>query len=157
MTDSRSDHDLSTSDEPPLGGKDELIDRLLDTAVYIKLMGEAALAGTPLSLLSARLVATVLDQPGITVTELSRQIPKTQQAISHVAAQLTKLGLIERRLGSGRGIELYVTEAGRRMAEETLAREHDLQMRLRELLGDAHYEALEQLSGETRAILRDAH
>ncbi len=112
-------------------------------------MGEAALADTPLSLLSNRMLAAVLDKPGITVTEMSRRIPKTQQAISHVAAQLTKLGLIERRLGSGRGVELYVTEAGRRMAEEGRAREHGIQIRLRELLGDARYEALEELSGET--------
>lgn len=31
------------------------------------------------------------------------------------------------------------------MAEEALAREHDLHTRLRELLSDARYEALEQL------------
>jgi DNA-binding MarR family transcriptional regulator len=135
---------------------DDLIDPLLDTAYYVKLMGEAALADTPLSLLSSRMLAVVLDEPGITVAELSRRIPKTQQAISHVAAQLTDLGLIERRLGTGRGVGLHVTGAGRRAAKDGLAREHEMRTRLRELLGDARYEALEQLSGEAREILRAA-
>jgi DNA-binding MarR family transcriptional regulator len=135
---------------------DDLIDPLLDTAYYVKLMGEAALADTPLSLLSSRMLAVVLEEPGITVAELSRRIPKTQQAISHVATQLTDLGLIERRLGTGRGVGLHVTDAGRRVAKDGLAREHEMRARLRELLGDARYEALEQLSGEAREILRAA-
>ena len=142
--------------EPPLTGEDELVDLLLDTAAHVKVMGEAALANTPLSLLSSRMLAAVLAEPGITVAEMARRIPKTQQAISHVAAQLTKLGLIERRLASGRGVGLHVTDAGRRTAQEALAREHEMQLRLRELLGDARYEALRRLSGETRAILREA-
>ena len=136
-----------------LTGNDELVNLLLDTTVYVKLMGEATLADTPLSLLSSRMLAAVLWQPGITVSEMSRQIPKTQQALSLVAAQLIKLGLIERRLGSGRGIGLYVTEAGQRMAEEGLAREHGLQIRLGELLGDKRYEQLRQLLHESREIL----
>jgi DNA-binding MarR family transcriptional regulator len=122
--------------------------------VYVKLIGEAALADTPLSLLSNRMLAAVLCEPGITVAEISRRIPKTQQAISHVAAQLAELGLIECRLGSPRGVGLHVTETGRRMAEEGIAGGHDTQMRLRELLSDARYETLQQLSVETRAILR---
>jgi DNA-binding MarR family transcriptional regulator len=157
MTASRPGRTKPVDGGPPLTGEDELIDLLLDTAYYVKLMGEAALADTPLSLLSSRMLATVLNEPGITVAEISRRIPKTQQMISHVAAQLAKLGLIERQLGSARGVGLYVTDAGRQMAEKGLAREHEMRTRLRELLGEIRYEALEQLSRETRAILRETH
>ena len=154
MTDTRSDHDPSAGGgEPSLTGNDELVDVLLDTAVYVKVMGEATLADTPLSLLSNRMLAAVLGEPGITVSEISRRIPKTQQALSQVAAELTKLGLIERRLGSGRGIELHVTEAGRRMTEEGLGRQHDMLTHLRELLGNQRYEQLKRLLHESRVIL----
>ena len=137
-------------------GADGFVDLLVDTAYYVKLMGEAALADTPLSLLSSRVLATVFGEPGITVAELSRRIPKTQQMISHVAAQLTKLGLIERRLGPARGVGLYVTETGGQMAQEGLARERQLHTRLRELLGEERSAALTELLGESRSILRDA-
>jgi DNA-binding MarR family transcriptional regulator len=157
MTASRSDHaPLAAGGEPPLIGNGQLVDLLLDMAVYVKSMGEAVLADTPLSLLSIRMLAAVLAEPGITVSEMSRRIPKTQQAISQVAAQLTELGLIERRLGSGRGIELYVTKAGEKKAQDGLRRERELRLRLRELLGDERHEQLERLLRESREILREA-
>jgi DNA-binding MarR family transcriptional regulator len=149
-------HAAPSAAVPPSNGRGEFIDLLLDTAYYVKLMGETALSETPLSLLSSRMLATVLNEPGITVAEMSRQIPKTQQMISHVAAQLTKLGLLERRLGSGRGVELYATDAGRQVAEEGLTREYEMRVNLRALLTDARYGALEQLLSETRAILHEA-
>jgi len=158
MTASPSHHEPPAIDhEPPLADKGRFIDLLLDTTVFVKLIGEAALADTPLSLLSSRMLAAVVGEPGITVAEISRRIPKTQQAISLVAAQLTKLGLIERRLGAGRGVELYVTKAGRQMAEKGLARERDMQLRLRELLGEKRHQQLERLLHETREILRETH
>lgn len=151
------DKDPSTVvDEVTRTGEDQLIDLLLDTAVYVKLMGEAALADTPLSLLSSRMLAAVLGEPGITVAEVSRRIPKTQQAISLIAAQLIELGLIERRLGSGRGIGLYVTKAGRRIAEQGLTRGLGTHMRLRKLLGEERYEQLRRLLLDSRETLREA-
>ena len=73
---------------------------------------------------------------------------------SQVAAELTKLGLVEkRRLVSSRAVGLYVTETGRRIAEEGVAREHDMGTRLRELLGDERYEQLEPL-GRRRSPTR---
>ncbi|MBV9803431.1 MAG: winged helix-turn-helix transcriptional regulator [Solirubrobacterales bacterium] len=142
-------------DASPLVGKDGLNDLLWEVCTYVELMGEAALAGTPLTLASSGMLAAVLAEPGITVAEMSRRIPKTQQAISQVAARLEKLGLLERRLGSGRGVGLFVTEAGRAMAKEGLAREQELQDRLCELLGDERCDALSRLLAEGRAILRD--
>ena len=142
--------------EPPLPHRDQLNDLLWETTTYIELMGEAALAGTPLTLPSSGMLTAVLAEPGVTIADMSRRMPKSQQAISQVAARLEKLGLLERRLGSGRGVGLFVTEAGRAMAEVGLARERELVVRLRELLGDERYEELSRLLIETRAIVREA-
>jgi len=140
----------------PLPHKDQLNDLLWEVETYVALMGEAALADTPLSLPSSGMLAAVLAEPGITIAEMARRMPKTQQAISQVAARLEKLGLLERRVGSGRGVGLYVTDAGRAMAETGLARERELVRRLRKMLGDERYDALVRLLGESRAILSAA-
>jgi DNA-binding MarR family transcriptional regulator len=143
--------------EPPLHHRDQLNDLLWETTTYIESMGEAALAGTPLTLPSSGMLTAVLAEPGITIAEMARRMPKSQQAISQVAARLEKLGLLERRLGSGRGVGLYVTDAGRAMAEVGLTRERELVARLREMLGDERYEELSRLLVETRTIVRAAH
>ena len=101
------------------------------------------------------MLRSVLEQPGLTVAEFSRRIPKTQQTLSQVVARLEKLGLIERRLGPGRGIGLYLTEAGQQMAEEAVTREQEVNARLRELLGAERAGALTELLRESRAILRE--
>ena len=94
-------------------------------------MGEAALAGTPLTVAASSMLIAVLEDPGMTVAEISRRIPKAQQSISSVVARLEKLGLIERRLGSGRGVGLHVTDAGREMAQVAVTHEQELNARLR--------------------------
>src|ERR1700761_7510761 len=99
--------------EPPLAHRDQLNDLLWETTTYIELMGEAALAGTPLTLPSSGMLTAVLVEPGITIADMSRRMPKSQQAISQVAARLEKLGMLERRGGAGRGGRLFGTHAGR--------------------------------------------
>jgi DNA-binding MarR family transcriptional regulator len=141
----------------PRFGKDALYDLLWQVTAYTHLMGEAALAGTPLTVASSSMLIAVLEEPGMTVADISRRIPKTQQTISQVVARLEKLGLIERRLGSGRGVGLYVTGAGREMAQVAAARERELSARLRELLGEELSRELTELLSESRAILREAH
>jgi hypothetical protein len=49
---------------------------------------------------AAGMLIAVLDEPGMTVAEISQSIPEAQQPIS--SARLEKLGLIERRHGPGR-------------------------------------------------------
>jgi DNA-binding MarR family transcriptional regulator len=142
--------------EPPLSHRDQLNDLLWETTTYIEFLGEAALAGTPLTLASSGMLTAVHAEPGITIAEMSRRMPKSQQAISQVAARLEKLGLLERRVRSGRGVGLFVTEAGRAMAEVGRAREAELVSRLRELLGDARYDELSRLLIDTRTIVREA-
>ncbi|HTU31338.1 MAG TPA: MarR family transcriptional regulator [Solirubrobacteraceae bacterium] len=142
--------------EPPLPNHGELNDLLWETTTYVEMMGEAALAGTPLTLPSSGMLHSVLAEPGITIAEMSRRMPKSQQAISQLAARLEKLGLLERRLGSGRGVGLFVTDAGRELAEVGIAREREMVARLRALLGDERYEELSRLLRETRALVREA-
>jgi DNA-binding MarR family transcriptional regulator len=137
-------------------GKDELYDLLWQVAAYTHVMGEAAFAGTSLTVASSSMLIAVVEEPGMTVAEFSRRIPKTQQTLSQVVARLEKLGLIERRLGPGRGVGLYATDAGRELAGDAIAREQTITARLRELLGDERTTALTELLRESRAILREA-
>jgi DNA-binding MarR family transcriptional regulator len=138
-----------------MAGQDELYNLLWQVTAYTHLMGEETFAGTPLTVASGSMLRSVLEQPGLTVAEFSRRIPKTQQTLSQVVARLEKLGLIERRLGPGRGIGLYLTEAGQQMAEEAVTREQEVNARLRELLGAERAGALTELLRESRAILQE--
>jgi DNA-binding MarR family transcriptional regulator len=138
-----------------MAGQGELYSLLWQVASYTHLMGEEAFAGTPLTVASGSMLIAVQEQPGLTVAEFSRRIPKTQQTLSQVVARLEKLGLIERRLGPGRGVGLYLTEAGQQMAEEAVAREQEVNTRLRELLGAERAGALTELLRESHAILRE--
>jgi DNA-binding MarR family transcriptional regulator len=139
-----------------MAGQDELYNLLWQVAAYTHLMGEETFAGTPLTVASGSMLVAVLEQPGLTVAEFSRRIPKTQQTLSQVVARLEKLGLIERRLGAGRGVGLYLTVAGREMAEDAVTREQEVSARLCELLGEDRAAALTELLRESRAILRQA-
>ncbi|MFL6120277.1 hypothetical protein [Actinophytocola sp.] len=78
-----------------------------------------------------------------------------QQAISHIVARLEKLGLIERRVGRGRTVELHATEQGRLLAEEAVTREEAVDRDIRDLLGNQVYETLRQLLVSSRDVLRD--
>ena len=138
-----------------MAGQDDLYNLLWQVASYTHLLGEEAFAGTPLTVASGSMLIAVLEQPGLTVAEFSRRIPKTQQTLSQVVARLEKLGLIERRLGPGRGVGLYLTEAGQQMAEDAAAREQEVNARLRELLGAERAGALTELLRESHAILRE--
>src|SRR5579875_1802106 len=133
---------------------EQLNDLLWETTTYVELMGEAALADTPLTLASSGMLANVDAEPGITIAEMSRRIPKTPQAISQLAARLEKLGLVERRLGSGRGVGLFVTGTGRALAELGREREREHDERLRKLLGSERYDDLSRLLREARELLR---
>lgn len=146
----------SDSSAPSLFGTDTLNDLLWQVTAYAFLMADAALADTPLTHASSSMLIAVSKEPGMTVAEISRRIPKTQQTISSVVARLEKLGLIERRLGTGRGVGLYVTDAGEEMAQIAITREEQLDARLCALLGKERSTALAELLRDSRAILREA-
>ncbi len=131
-----------------------LSDLLWEVSAYAELLGEAALADLPISTASSGMLMTVCAEPGITVAEMSRRKPRSQQAISQTVARLEKLGLIERRLKPGRGVGLHLTGEGQGMAGQALERERSADERLREILGEKNHDALRALLIESRDLLR---
>jgi DNA-binding MarR family transcriptional regulator len=119
----------------------------------VSLLGEAELGDTPLTLPAVGLLDMVSAFPGSTVSEISRRTPKTQQAISQVASRLEKLGYLERRLGPGRGVGLYITDAGTEARKQGHRREEVYERKVRELFGEERFLALKQLLEEARELL----
>jgi DNA-binding MarR family transcriptional regulator len=131
-----------------------LSDLLWEVSSYVELRGEAALTDLPVTTASSGILMTIYGSPGITITEMSRTKPRSQQAISHIVARLEKLGMVERRVGRGRSVELHVTEQGRVLAEEAVTREEAVDRDVRTVLGSQAYEALRRLLVSSRDVLR---
>ncbi len=131
----------------------DLNDLVWEVSTYIEAMGERALRDTPLTLASAGMLSLIRDEPGVTLAEISRRVPKSAQALGQVAGRLRKLGLIERRLGDGPGVGLHVTDAGREMADVASACERDVAERLHELLGSRRHDLLRDLLSQSRDVL----
>lgn len=132
-----------------------LSDLLWEVSSYVELRGEDALSDLPVTTASSGVLMTIYGSPGITITEMSRLKPRSQQAVSHIVARLEKLGMVERRIGRGRSVELYVTEQGRVLADEAVAREEAVDRDLRDVLGNQAYETLRQLLISSRGALRN--
>ncbi len=119
----------------------------------MSLLGEAELADTPLTLPSLGLLDIIGAFPGITVAEISRRLPTTQQSISQTVARLEKLGYVERRLGPRRGVGLHITRAGHQAHQQGTAREQALDQRLEDLLGAERHGELCALLEQARELL----
>jgi len=130
---------------------------LLGTAATRTLMlGEGALEDTPLTLAGMGVLKDVKRQPGITVAEISRIAPKTQQAISQIASRLEKLGYIERRLIPGeRGIGLYLTDAGSVALNAALEDALGFDASLAAAVGPRRYQRLVALLEEADSVIRE--
>ena len=107
-------------------------------AVADRLRAEAE-AVTGLSGESTAALAVIAQQPGGTVEALRQAIGRSQPATVRIVDRLAAKGLVERRpSGSGPGLALVVTEAGRDRAEQVLtARDAMLDALLSELDADA--------------------
>lgn len=119
-------------------------------------LGEAALAGSPLTLAGLGLLENVNARPGITIAEISRRAPQTQQALSQVSARLEKLGFIERRVadrGQGRGVGLHLTPAGAEARRTAHAATEDFESSLAQALGESRHRRLVRLLEEMRGIM----
>jgi DNA-binding MarR family transcriptional regulator len=123
---------------------------------YVQLLplSDDAFADSDLTLPLAGTLDLIGTQPGVTVAELSRRTPKTQQAISQLVAKLEQLGYVQRRVGGGRGVGLYLTSAGEAAQADGNRREVRLEQRLRELLGDDTYKQLGAQLEQARARLQ---
>ena len=72
-----------------------------------------------------------------------------------LVAKLEKLGYVERRVGAGRGVGLYLTPAGQTAQADGNRREEQLEQRLRELLGDEDYAQLGETLGRASISLSE--
>ena len=127
---------------------------LWEVSARTSLLGDAALSYTPLTRASIGILDQIATRPGITIAEITRRAPTSQQAISQVVARLEKLGYVERRLAHGRGVALHVTEAGVQARVEGNALEDDFEAELRDALGAGRYDRLRELLEETNTIVK---
>jgi DNA-binding MarR family transcriptional regulator len=117
-------------------------------------LADAAFEGTELTLPLAGTLDQIGHRPGSTVADLSRLQPKTQQAISQLVNKLEKLGHVERRLGNGRGVGLYLTPRGEQARVECGRREEAIEARMRDMLGEATFERLRDSLEQSRPCFR---
>ncbi len=119
---------------------------------------EATFADTELTLALAGTLDEIATTPGATAADISRRSIKTQQAISQSVAKLEHLGYVERRLGPGRGVGLYLTPSGEAARADGVAREEQMELALRDLLGNDVYEQLAEALEQARPrLLPDQH
>lgn len=116
-------------------------------------LGEEVFEGTDLTLALSGTLDMIGAWPGSTAADLARRGPKTQQAVSQLVSRLEKSGYVERRVGEGRGVELYLTEAGEAARADGHRREDNLEEQLRSALGDQLYADVTRVLGEARSRL----
>lgn len=134
-----------------------LVHLLWAVSVRTSAQGEAALSGTPLTLAGLGMLENINANPGITIAQIARTAPQTQQALSQISARLERLGFIERRLADrGRGVALHLTAAGSaayRMGHETT---EAFELELKSALGTTRHRRLVALLAEMRTVVSDA-
>jgi DNA-binding MarR family transcriptional regulator len=133
-----------------------LVHLLWAVSTRTSVLGEAALADTPLTLAGLGMLENINARPGITIAEISRRAPQTQQALSQIAARMEKLGLIERRVaprGQGRGVQLFLTDVGARAREQAHQAAQAFEAALVERLGPRRHRRLLALLEEARPII----
>jgi DNA-binding MarR family transcriptional regulator len=148
----RADED-GVEEEPDDAWSQRLSHLLWETYARVTLLVDAEFAGSRLTLPAIGALDMIATWPGSTAAELSRHTPKSQQAMSQVVARLERLGYVERRLGTGRGVGLYITPAGTEARREGHTHERALERRLRQTLGDELCDQLEVLLDRARTAL----
>jgi DNA-binding MarR family transcriptional regulator len=140
---------------PP--GSDNLGHLLWETYYLANAFGEPIMdARTPLSQAAIGALTKIAMEPGITASGLARSGFKTQQAASQITGRLERLGFVERRLGSGRGVGLYITKAGEQAVTDGLAAEREVETRFEALIGLERYNELVEALKVLRQSLVDA-
>lgn len=133
-----------------------LVHRLWAISTRTSALGEAALADGPITLAGLGLLENVHARPGITIAEISRRAPQTQQALSQLAARLERLGFVERRLverGQGRGVGLHLTRAGAHARDEAHQATVAFEASLAQALGPDRHKRLTDVLEEVRPIV----
>jgi DNA-binding MarR family transcriptional regulator len=133
-----------------------LVHLLWAVSVRTSALGEAALADTPLTLAGLGVLENIHARPGITIAEIARSAPQTQQALSQIAARLERLGFIERRLADrGRGVALHLTAAGATAYRDAHELAQAFEDGLKAALGASRHRRLVTLLDEMRTLIGD--
>lgn len=134
--------------------RDRLGHLLWEVGARVSLLGEAALARTPLTSRMAGVLEVIDADPGTSIAEISRKVPVSPQAVSQVVVRLTGLGYLERRPGErGRGVALFLTDAGQTALGEADERKEVLNRELSAALGEERHAELVRLLREALPIV----
>jgi len=127
---------------------------LWEVGARVSLLGEAALARTPLTSRMAGILEAIVADPGTSIAEISRKVPVSPQAVSQVVVRLEGIGYLERRSGErGRGVALHITEAGKEAFAEADERKAALNRELAETLGEERHAELIRLLQEALPVV----
>jgi DNA-binding MarR family transcriptional regulator len=139
---------------------DEIPDRkhlghlLWEVGARVSLLSEAALARTPLTPRAAGMLEAIAADPGTSFAEISRRLPVTPQAVAQVARRLEDSAFVERRpAGRGRGVAIYITEAGEKALEVAKGRKEDFDREIAAALGEKRHAELVRLLTEALPIV----
>ncbi len=135
-----------------------LVHLLWAVSVRTSAQAEVALSGSPLTLAGLGMLENITANPGITIAQIARTAPQTQQALSQISARLERLGLIERRLADrGRGVALHLTPAGTAAHRQGHDTTEAFEQQLQGTLGPTRHRRLVALLEEMRTVLSDSH
>jgi DNA-binding MarR family transcriptional regulator len=147
---------VTTPSQPEDRWEHWLVHLLWAVSARTSALGESALANSPLTLAGLGMLENINARPGITIAEISRRAPQTQQALSQIAARLDRLGFVERRLADrGRGIGLYLTDAGAGARMHGHMAIEAFEADLATALGSDRHARLLALLEETRSVISD--
>lgn len=142
---------MSTDDIPD---RERLGHLLWEVGARVSLLGEAALARTPLTSRMAGVLEAIVADPGTSIAEISRKVPVSPQAVSQVVVRLEGLGYLERRSGErGRGVALFMTPAGEKALAEAEERKAAFDRELAEALGEERHAELVRLLTEALPVV----
>jgi DNA-binding MarR family transcriptional regulator len=127
---------------------------LWEVGARVSLLSEASLARTPCTPRSAGMLEAIASDPGTSFAEISRRLPVTPQAVAQVTARLEELGFVERRSGErGRGVALYITEAGEAALATAKERKAEFDGDLAAALGEERHAELVRLLKESLPVV----
>ena len=128
--------------------------QLARTEHVVRLAIERALREEGLGLIGWAVLSWLCREPGLSVTELSRRVFVSQQAVSKLVAALARDGLLERRprVGKVRVKDLVATAKGLQVSAACDAHVVEIERRLRQRLSSRQIETL----GAALEIVRHA-
>jgi DNA-binding MarR family transcriptional regulator len=127
---------------------------LWEVGARVSLLSEAALARTPLTPRAAGMLEAIRSDPGTSIAEISRRLPVSPQAVSQVVVRLEKSGFLERRSGErGRGVALFMTDAGEKALDDAVERKSAFDRELAEGIGEERHAELVRLLTEALPLV----